>query len=246
MARGRLLRLVMTLAAGVVVAAGTVACAGCSRPPSKATTQAQTVAIGPRETLRRLIELRSERKYRELPTLIVPQRGNDVVEFLMAVDDFLAANRRLCNWLRDNVGLGLSQTIDQSYVTADLAVYAGDDLGIFSRHVELLDASIRDEQATVSFAVENRLPAKVAHLRKIKGTWRYDPGRGYSEHLPAAFRDMARSLELVLAELESGRIPADDLWVGPTPLMEKVKSRLRRGVRLLSKARAAAEAASEE
>ena len=87
--------------------------AGCTRAPTPAAAQAPTAAVGPRDTLARLIELRGAQKYRELTPLVVPGRGEDVVKFLMAVDDFLAANRRLCDWLRDHVGLGLSQIIDQ-------------------------------------------------------------------------------------------------------------------------------------
>jgi hypothetical protein len=219
---------------------------GCSGPPSPPVQQTGPPAGGPRQTLLRLVELRDQHKYREMPALIVPHRGKPVVDFLMAVDDFLASNRRLCNWLRDRVGVGLSQIIDQSYVVDDLGVYAGEDLAVFSKHVDLLDDAIHDDLATVSYTVESRLPARWARLRKLDGSWRYDPGPQLSEHLPAAFRELARGLDLVLTELEGGRIPAEEVSANPDLLVEKVKARLRRGVNLLSKARAAVQPRADE
>lgn len=213
---------------------------GCTRAPTPAAARAPTSAISPRDTLVRLIELRVARQYRELTPLVVPGRGDDVVQFLMAVDDFLAANHRLCDWLRDHVGLGLSQIIDQSYVADDLALYAGEDLGLFSRQVELLDVAVEAEQATIAFTIAERLPARHARLRKSEGVWRYDPGPRFSDDLPTAFHELARGLESVLADLEYGRLSADALSGSPELLMEKVKARLRRGVNLLSKAQAAA------
>ena len=223
----------------LITLVATVLSAGCTRAPTPAAAQARTPTISPRDTLARLTELRVAQKYRDLTPLVVPGRGEDVVKFLMAVDDFLTANRRLCDWLRDHVGLGLSQIIDQSYVADDLAIYAGEDLGLFSRQVELLDVAVETDQATVAFTIAERLPAGHVRLRKIDGVWRYDPGPRFSDDLPAAFHELARGLESVLADLEYGRLSADALTGSPEILMEKVKARLRRGVNLLSKAQAA-------
>jgi len=182
------------------------------------------------------MELRAARHYRELSAHIVPQRGAEVVDFLLALDAFLAANSRLCNWLRTNVGLGLSQTIDQAYVADDLSVYAGESLGVFSRRVELLDESLTGDLATVTYTTENRLPAKTVRMRQVSGRWLFDPGGPLTPHLAAAFQDMARGLEQVLAELEQGRPTTRQLLDSPEPLQQKVMARLRRGVGLLSKA----------
>ena len=219
--------------------AGLALLSGCARPPPAPSTGTPPATLGPRATLERLSELRQQRQYRELPALIVPQHGENVMKFVMAVDEFLAANRRLCEWLRDHAGLGLSQTIDQSYVADDLVVYAGEDLGLFSQHVELLEDAVVADQATVTYTVENRLPAKRARLRQVAGAWRYDPGGACPDELPAAFRDMARGLESLLAELEHRKLDVAPLRDDPELLMEKVKARLRRGVGLLSKAQAA-------
>lgn len=197
------------------------------------------VLESPKIVLQRLLDHRGRHRYHDLAALVVPPRGSEVLNVLMAVDEFLAANGRLCDWIRTHVAVGLAQTIDQSYVLDDLSDYAGDDLGVFSRRVTLLDAAVGDTVATVGYTVEGRVPAKCARLRVIGGQWLYDPGPPVSEHLPAAFRDMARGLDLVLAELEAGRITRQQLLDTPEVLQEKVIARLRRGVTLLSKAQAA-------
>lgn len=220
------------------------ACAGCEPPHARTTSQ--PAPIGPRETLLTLIELRASRKYRELPRLVLPGRGADVVEFISAVDAFLTANRRLCNWLRDEVGIGMSQSIDQSYIADDLSIYAGQSLGVFSNDIELLDDAVRGDTATISYAIVGRLPARVVQLRNVNGSWRYDPGRRYNEHLPAAFRELAEGLDLVRTELETGRFPRRDLLAGPEPLLEKVAARLQRGVKTLSRAQAEAATAATQ
>ena len=208
--------------------------ARCCRPaivPPPRTPPEPT--LGPRATAARLIELRQARRYAELRELVVPEQGTELVSVLMAVDGFLDANRALCNWIRDHVGVGIAQTVDQSYM--------GNVLGIFSLHADLLDEAASGSQAEVSFTVAGRLPVRSAHLRKIHGVWRFDPEGGYSEHLPAAFREMATGLERTLAELRGGRLSTDELRNDPQLLADKVKDSLRAGVRRLSAARAEAE-----
>jgi len=51
---------------------------------------------------------------------------------------------------------------------------------------------------------------------------------------------MTRGLELVLAELESGHLSPGQLHENPQQLKEKVFARLRRGVGMLTRARASA------
>jgi hypothetical protein len=219
--------------------------AGCSRPPAVQHASASGPALGPRATLERLGELRRQQRHSEMARLVAAPHGEDVVRFVAAVDEFLAANRRLCDWLGNHAGLGLSQTIDQSYVADDLAVYAGEDLGVFSRHVEFLDEAVIGDLATVAYTVENRLPAGRARLRLVADVWRYDPGAACAAELPRAFRDMARGLDSLRAELELNKIDVDRVRNDPEYLMEKVKARLRRGVGLLSKARVARRTSEE-
>lgn len=210
-----------------------VALGACSESPRATPGGRALPAVGPRETVAALTKLRAERQYTELRALIVPGRGHAVVETLMAVDGFLDANRALCNWIRDDVGIGLSETIDQSWMA--------DILGIFSRHVAVLDESIAGDWARVGYMVNDRLPALEAELRIVEGRWAYDPGGGYTPELPEAFREMARGLESVLADLQAGRIDRKEVQRESGALEQKVAARLQRGVSLLSKARIAAE-----
>lgn len=219
---------------------------GCARPPTRDAAAVSVSTAGPRETLQALMKMRADRQYRALVAQVAPPHGADVVELLLAVDDFLGTNEQLCHWLREYVGLGVAQTVDQAYVADDLALYVGDGLGVFSRRVELLDDAVDGDVAEVAYVPEGRLPARRARLVRVDGTWRLDPGPGYSAQLPTAFRDMAQGLGLVLRELESGRPSADEIRSNPLVLMEKVKARLRRGVGLLSKARAANSAPGAE
>jgi hypothetical protein len=230
------------LAPAALIAASV--CAGCSRPPAAAGSAPAAVA-DPRVTVQQLIKLRSTQKYNELTALVAAPRGRDVVRCLLAVDEFDAANRRLCAWVRDNVGIGLSQTIDQSYVLDDLALYTGDDVGVFSRNIELLDVARDGERAAVAYIATERLPARRVHLRLVEGTWRLEPQAPISEHLPAAFRDMAAALDQVRQHLQRGGIKPAEMQRDPEKLMELVKTRLRRGVALLSKAHGASSQPTE-
>ncbi len=212
--------------------------AGCTRTPDPSGQPTSRPACGPRQTLLRLMELRGQRQYTDLRLLVVPDRGSEVVATLLAVDDFLDANRRLCEWIRDNVGIGLAETIDQS----DL----GDALGLFARHVALLDESQDRDEAAVSYVVDTHLPAGRARLRLINYTWRYDPEGGYSDELPAAFHELARGLDHVLTELRTGVLPTEGLHDDPARLVERVRGHLAPGVKLLSRARLAAESGGRE
>jgi hypothetical protein len=155
----------------------------------------------------------------------VPRRATEVVKTLMAVDEFLRANRTLCDYVRDEFALGLSQSIDQSQWGAHLS--------IFSRYVELVDERIEGGTATVSFTVDAQLPVQHARLVRSDGMWRYDPGDGYDPRLPAAFQRMARGLRQVLDDLREGRLPAEAVRADPQKLVEEVRVRLVPGIKML-------------
>ena len=201
--------------------------AGCSRSPSQQSAQAggNLPAVSPRETVARLIEARRTGAYQTMTPLIVPGRNADVLTTLVAVDDFLSANQQLCDLVREKVGLGLAQTIDQGF----RAYY----LDIFSKYVELLDEHIDGNTAVVSFTVDGHLPALHAQLRLVDGTWRYDPGPGEYQQLADAFGRLARGLRQVVGEIESGRLSAAQLRDDPELLVREVDIRLRPGVKLL-------------
>jgi hypothetical protein len=200
--------------------------AGCGRAPAPSRAASQNAAPrSPRETVDQLLSARTARAYQKMKPLIVDERADDVVATLLAVDEFLAANRDLCETVRDRVGVGLAQSIDQSEI--------GRNLEIFSAYVELLDVTIAGDEATVGFLVDGRLPAKHAKLRRVGGQWRYDPQEGYDSQIPAAFHRMARGLRQATTEITSGRLAADALRADPQRLINEVRLRLMPGVKML-------------
>jgi hypothetical protein len=195
--------------------------AACTRSPAPRSP----VPRSPRDTVERLIAARESGSYQALGELIRPERAQQVIRTLMAVDEFLHANRVLCDYVHETFALGLSQSIDQSDW--------GARLDIFSRYVELVDQRIEGDTAVVTFTVDGRVPVRRARLVRVDGAWRYDPGPGYDAQLPAAFERMAQGLRRVLDDLKSGRLAADAIRADPRKLVEEVRVRLQPGIGLL-------------
>ncbi len=196
-------------------------CAACDRaaPPSAA------AARTPRATIELILASRDAGSYQTLNELIVAERVHEVVKTLLAVDEFLHANKSLCDYVRETFAVGLSQSIDQSHW--------GAHLDVFSRYVELVDQRIQGETATVTFTVDGQVPVHRARLVRVDGAWRYDPGSGYDPQLPAAFERMARGLRQVLDDLKSGRLSAEAIRAEPQRLVEEVRVRLQPGIKML-------------
>jgi len=211
----------------VLLLAGLLGCPlGCERSAAPGSPPAVPgPQRSPRATIEELIALRRSGAYQSLGELVLPGRAHEITTTLLAVDEFLHANRALCNFVRDNVTPGLAQAIDQGHWS--------DHLGVFSRYVELVDERIEDGRAVVSFTVDGRLPLRHAELRLVNGQWRYDPGPGYDPQLPAAFKRMARGLRLVLEDLKSGKLPVETVQAEPERLLEEVRLRLLPGVKML-------------
>jgi hypothetical protein len=201
----------------------TLALAGCDRwgpsPHAKLPDQS------PRATLEKLIAARRQALYRDFEPLVVPGRCDELVNTLLAVDEFLSANQLLCNAVRERFTSGLSQSIDQSFL--------GTNLGLFSRYVELVSEQIDGDRAVVAFSVDEKLPLQHAELTLMDGQWRYDPGTGYNPQLPAAFQRMAKGLRQVLDDLKNGQLPANLVNDDPQRLIEEVRVRLQPGVKML-------------
>lgn len=206
-----------------------MSCAACGRAPGPPAggIAAPGESTSPKATLERIMALRKSGAYAKMEELIVPERRHEVSRTLVAVDDFLHANAEICRYVREHVALGAAQAMDQSALAGNLE--------IFSPFVELLHESIDGERAAVAFQVDRKLPLKHAELRRVDGRWLYDPGPGYQPDIPAAFGRMARGLRQVLADLRSGRLPADELRANPDRLLEEVRLRLAPGARMLPK-----------
>lgn len=204
-----------------------VCCTSCERTPNRLSAASSTNAddASPRAVIEQLITTRQQGLYQPMDELVVPGRAYEVTDTLLAVDEFLAANRVLCDYVRHEFTLGLSESIDQSSW--------GSHLDIFSQYVELIEERIEANGATVAYMVDGQVPVRRAHLTRVDGRWRYDPGPGYDPQLPAAFRRMARGLRQVLDDLKSGHLPADAIRTDPERLVEEVRVRLLPGIRML-------------
>ncbi len=179
----------------------------------------------PLDAFRALVAARASGGYRAVEQHILAERAEPVIETLSAVDEFLAANARLCDHLRRESTPGVADALDLSRLA--------DSLEAFSRCVEPISASVRGAEASVSFQVGGNLPLKHAQFRLVDGSWRYDPGEGYDERLPAAFRRMTRGLEIALDDFTSGRIPRQTLRDDPQRVLAEVRLRLLPGIQML-------------
>ncbi|MFH1748223.1 MAG: hypothetical protein ABIG44_14405 [Planctomycetota bacterium] len=200
-----------------------IICNSCSRSPSSQPADSQGAT--PLDTVNKLIAAHGSRAYNEMKPMIVPERVADVLTTLVAMDDFLDANHQLCNIIRERVGLGLAEMVDQSYRAYHL--------DIFSKYVELLDYVITSETATVFFIVDGKLPARQTELRLIDGEWKYDPGPGDYPKLAAAWNSMAHGLRQTAEEINSGRLSPVELRDNSERLVEEVRIRMLPGVRML-------------
>lgn len=197
---------------------------GCRPSPPTSAAAASNVR-SPTQTIEQLVAHRRGRQYERMHPLIIAGKRYEVVKYLRAMDAYLTANEQLCVFVRDHVAIGLSQTIDQSHMAGNL--------NIFSQYVTLLDETIDGDTATLSFMVDEKLPARRADLVRVNAQWQYDPGDGdYAKIIPAIER-MADGLRRALQEMQSGRLDPAAMRAHPERLIEAVRIRLLPGVKML-------------
>lgn len=197
--------------------------AGCDRGPSASI--ARTSDESPLDVARRLIEFRRQRQYEQLYSCIIRAEQHHVVKFLMAVDEFIAANKRLCDYVRENISVALADAIDYAHLAGNL--------DLFSDHVELLDQRVEGEKATVTFLVDNALPARRTVMRREDGVWRYDPGRSDASVAAPAIMEMTKGVQTVLRMLNDGTLDAGAVKSRPDLLTDELRVRMLPGVRML-------------
>ncbi len=229
----RALRFFRALAVSATTLALVSACDRAPALPPIPASRTSAELLSPRQTIEKIVELRGTGSLAALAPLLISERAAPVLETLAALDEFLLANRQLCDHVRERVTPGLALLIDQSHM--------GDALDVFSTHVKVLGEQVDGDRATVSFLVNARLPVEHATLRRVDGSWRYDPGEGYDPSLPRAFRTMAEGVRRVLDDLRSGRLAPDALRTDPQRLLDEMRVRLAPGVKLLSRAQPATE-----
>jgi len=196
--------------------------AGCERGVS---LDKEAATRSPRETIEGLLAVRKDGSYGRMRSFILPERADEVIQTLSAIDEFLLANRNLCNYVRDEIGIGFAELIDQAPVAGNLEV--------FSPYVQLASETVSGDHAQVSFQIDGRLPVKRAELVLREGRWFYDPGEGFDPALPAAFKQMAHGLRQALEALRAGRPPREAILSDPEQLVREVRLRLQPGVQML-------------
>ena len=181
--------------------------------------------VAPADVVRQLWEMRARRAYSEMRPLIEPGRARDTTELLSTIDAVLVAERNFREYVRENVGYGVSEMMDLSSI--------GENLGIFSTNAELLDTNIEGAVATVSFLVNGRLPTRTARLVRDGASWRYDPEGGFEPDLPKAFRLMTEGYRRMIDDLKSGRIDARRAWKEPEYLGRELSQRVGPGLSMI-------------
>jgi len=209
----------MQFRGGVIAIAAAALIAGCNSAPG------EPGGPGPTAVVREILAARAGASYERLRPHVLPGRADEVIATLTAVDQFLVANRALCDYVAGAFGAGLSAQIDQAWIA--------DHLDVFSRFVELHGETIDGERATVSYSVNGAVPLQRAELVRVDGAWRYDPGPGYDPGLPEAFRLMADGLKRVIADLESGKLAAPAVRADAEVLLNEIRLRLTPGLRRL-------------
>ncbi len=91
----------------LLVALLVLCCTACDRAAPRDAATART----PRATIELIIASRDAGSYQVLNELIVPERVHEVVKTLLAVDEFLHANKSLRGYVRETFAVGLSQSI---------------------------------------------------------------------------------------------------------------------------------------
>lgn len=197
-----------------------LALAGCggAPQPSAASSPAPLERLTPKQVVDRLIALHAARDYAGIERWVLPERRASLIESLQALHDFLATNEALCQHARDRLPLGTAETIDLTRLARNM--------DIFSPYVSVLAESIEGDTARVTFQVDGGFPLRHATLRRRDDRWRYDPGAGFDESLPRAFREMAAGLRQVLDDLKAGRIAEADVRRDVSVLVAAIEQRL--------------------
>lgn len=193
------------------------ACRSQTPPPAPQHTPAELV-----------VALRSAHKLRDyetLRTLILRNRAAAVVQFLLAVDRFEAANEKLRTTLERASLPTLASAVDLHHLTRRL--------DLFSSELEVVDIETRTSEATVIYSVANELPLRRATLVRSNGDWRYDPGPGDLAQLSRAFDALATGLLDTHNALATNRFPTTTLRRDPEPLLRELETRLAPGLKLL-------------
>lgn len=186
---GRQHRIVRRLAAaGLVCLCVWTGAAGCRRSTNQDSD-------GPGKLLVQLCDLHRQHGYKEMESLVDPDRVGVMINTLMAVDQLLDAGAQLQQTAEQRLGPTAAVVCDIS----DVADY----LGPFSRNMQVVSTRMEGDRAIVVYQVGERVPVERAEVRRMAGRWRYVPDEP-DQALPALLMQLTDRMVRLRNEAESG------------------------------------------
>ncbi len=195
-----------------LVGVGVVVCvvlSGCSRKGGPQESRAASDVTGvshvpptPGATVEYISKLRNEGRYVELRAFIERSQASGVVDFLLAMDELLAANDEVQAAIRDKAPAAPALTWDLGPLK--------NRQGLLSADVKVIDEQIEGPQAWVTIQVENTVPLEKIPLRRVDGRWVYWPESEVGE-LPEALRGLSRSLKRIASTIRRESLDEDGI-----------------------------------
>lgn len=180
------LRRKLAILAGLTLCAMPTACDnfGSSDPMSAGAARPMSLA----ETYDFLRDAHAHARYGAIRPCLEPAQRNETVDLLITVGEFLAANEATLSAVRKSCPQMPTRQIDFSSI--------GDNLGLFSQHVERITVAEQGDRGIVTVQVAGQLPLVDLVFRRTGGVWRYVPGRGNPEVLQI-IRQMREALDQI-------------------------------------------------
>lgn len=170
-------------------------CRSDRRPGADGSSPSNVGPLSAGETAERIRSLRHDGRYRELRNYIVPEHAAIVIDFLMAMDDVIAANESVQLAIRKNAPASQAKNWDLGAMR-----YLQ---GVFSDDVKVIDEKVEDPRAIVTIEVGGQLPLEHAEFRKIGERWLFCPDSDFAG-FPESLRKLAISLRRVARAIDAG------------------------------------------
>jgi len=214
---------ILLLAAVLVLTTG-----GCDRHPESETALSSLapaggsdVSLSPAQTVERIHTLRTEHRYAELIRHLNPHQATDILDFLLAMDELIAAEREVQAAARQCPGV---RATDCSL--GDLA----NSQGVFSERLRVVSERVEADRAAVTIQIADMLPLETVELESVGGRWVYSV-ESPAGPLPDALRDLARAMRRFGASLRAGPMGPDQFRA---EFRLRISPRLRRITELTS------------
>jgi len=154
------------------------------------------------DTARMLRSFHQKQKYRLMESLVAPEQRVVLIDTLLAMDRLFAVNDRS----QRRITLLHGERVAGEFDLGGLA----DDIGLFSRHVELRGERVDGDRAIVLAQVSNRLPLEEFRFVRIENRWLYAPEAPLPS-LPNLLNDLASGLEMLTFQLERNEYTVEQI-----------------------------------